>query len=259
MGCEACHRKLSTLLCGVRNFEEAVIGGGPEPGERGRPQRARAPVAIHALSRVQATQLSLLGRETPQLAPDFAEVQRRRLDARSFLDYLPGFVRGHAALLEHLQQTMQWHAQRRVMYEREVDVPRLTASVSDDGLAHPVVLEAARRLGERYALELDAISLAWYRDGNDSVAWHADRVRDRSHSLVAIVSLGDPRRFLLRPAGGGASIAYGFGHGDLLVMGGACQAGFQHCIPKTRHAHPRLSVMFRNRASMRISRQTQST
>ena len=200
---------------------------------------------------MRATQLSLLGREPPGLVADFSRCRRTDLDARSFLDYLPSFVSGHASLFEHLQATMNWHVVRRVMYDRDVDVPRLIASVPDDGAAHPVLARAAGRLSDRYGVELDAITLALYRDGNDSVAWHSDRVRDRTRSLVAIVSLGDPRRFMLRALGGGTSIVQGFGHGDLLVMGGACQAGFQHCIPKTKHAQPRLAVMFRNRASQR--------
>jgi alkylated DNA repair dioxygenase AlkB len=137
------------------------------------------------------------------------------------------------------------------MYDRDVDVPRLLASVPEDGAGHAVLTSAAQRLGQRYGLTLDAITLAFYRDGSDSVAWHSDRVRNPAQSLVAIISLGEPRRFMLRPAGGGASRTQSFGHGDLLVMGGACQAGFQHCIPKTKHAHPRMAVMFRNRAAMR--------
>jgi alkylated DNA repair dioxygenase AlkB len=200
---------------------------------------------------MHATQISLFGREEPDLARDFSRCRRNRLDARSFLDYVPEFVSGHAALLEHLQSSMRWRAERRVMYDREVDVPRLIASAPEDGAGHPLLALAAARLSERYGIVLDAITLALYRDGSDSVAWHSDRVRDPEQSLVAIVSLGDSRKFMLRPKGGGASIVQGFGGGDLLVMGGACQAGFEHSIPKTKHAQPRMALMFRNRASQR--------
>jgi alkylated DNA repair dioxygenase AlkB len=64
-------------------------------------------------------------------------------------------------------------------------------------------------------------------------------------TLVATVSLGAPRRFLLRPRGGGPSIAFNLGRGDLFVMGGTCQRTWQHAIPKVARALPRLAVMFR--------------
>ncbi|HEY0705830.1 MAG TPA: alpha-ketoglutarate-dependent dioxygenase AlkB, partial [Polyangia bacterium] len=64
-------------------------------------------------------------------------------------------------------------------------------------------------------------------------------------AVVATVSLGEPRRFLLRPKGGGVSIAYQLGWGDLIVMGGTCQRTYQHAIPKVAHAGQRVVVMFR--------------
>ena len=72
-----------------------------------------------------------------------------------------------------------------------------------------------------------------YRDGRDSVAWHGDRVGPRGHeTVVAILSLGSPRRFLLRPRGGGPSLRLTPAAGDLLVLGGTCQRTWQHCVPK---------------------------
>ncbi len=62
---------------------------------------------------------------------------------------------------------------------------------------------------------------------------------------MAIVSLGEPRPFRLRPTGGGASVGFELGAGDLLVMGGTCQRTWQHSVPKARHAGPRLSLSFR--------------
>ena len=64
--------------------------------------------------------------------------------------------------------------------------------------------------------------------------------------MVAIVSFGSPRPLMLRPAGGGQSLRFPVGHGDLAVMGGSCQRTWEHCIPKTRRAvGPRVSVQFR--------------
>jgi alkylated DNA repair dioxygenase AlkB len=88
-----------------------------------------------------------------------------------------------------------------------------------------------------------------YRDGRDSVAWHGDTIGRHSadDTLVAIVSLGETRRFLLRPKDGGATRKFALGHGDLLVMGGSCQRTWEHSVPKTtRPVGPRISIQFRS-------------
>ncbi|MEO6989820.1 MAG: alpha-ketoglutarate-dependent dioxygenase AlkB, partial [Aquihabitans sp.] len=103
-----------------------------------------------------------------------------------------------------------------------------------------------RALSLRYGLDLRSVNANWYRNGQDSVAWHGDnsgRVADTT--VVAIVSLGAPRRFMLRARGGGPSTRVVVGPGDLLVMGGTCQRTFDHAIPKMANAGPRISLMFR--------------
>jgi len=136
------------------------------------------------------------------------------------------------------------------MYGDLVDQPRLTAAwrgAASDPTTGPVVGAMGRALSARYGVEFRSVGFNLYRDGDDSVAWHGDRIaRDRAHALVAIVSLGEPRPFRLRPAGGGPSIAFALGGGDLLVMGGSCQRTWQHTVPKVRRAGPRISVTFRH-------------
>jgi alkylated DNA repair dioxygenase AlkB len=92
-----------------------------------------------------------------------------------------------------------------------------------------------------------ALGLNHYRDGTDSVAWHADReLRHLDDTLVAILTLGATRPFLLRPTGGGRSIDLRPASGDLLVMGGRAQACWEHAVPKTAHATgPRISASIR--------------
>ena len=191
-------------------------------------------------------QPSLFGSGDPELAATWAAIRRTGLDARAWVDHLPGWLDGHEALFEALRATTRWQAQRRRMYERIVDVPRLVATLPDDGPGHPVLAQASTALSRRYGLALDRISLAYYRDGRDSVAWHGDRLgRLVDDTVVAILSVGAPRRFLLRPAAGGASRAFDLGWGDLLVMGGSCQRTWQHAVPKAASAGPRMSIQFR--------------
>jgi alkylated DNA repair dioxygenase AlkB len=191
-------------------------------------------------------QLSLLGHEEPRFDPGLAGLRRAELSAGAWVDHLPGWVRGHARLYQALEASGDWRSEQRVMYERTVEVPRLTARYQPEQ-DHPVVAGLSAALSARYRIELDRVTMALYRDGRDSVAWHGDRNgRDLPRCIVAIVSLGQPRRFLMRPRGGGESLAFQVGWGDLLVMGGTAQRTWEHGVPKVKHAGPRLSLMFRH-------------
>jgi alkylated DNA repair dioxygenase AlkB len=191
-------------------------------------------------------QVSLFGSGEPRLDPELPGLRRLTLTAGAWVDHLPGWLEGHDAVFEHLRRTTRWEHYRRRMYERVVDVPRLEADLPDDGPGHPVIAEARDALSRRYGLALARVSLAYYRDGRDSVAWHGDRLGHLADdTVVAILSLGEPRRFLLRPVAGGVSRAFELGWGDLLVMGGSCQRTWQHAVPKVAQAGPRMSVQFR--------------
>jgi alkylated DNA repair dioxygenase AlkB len=92
----------------------------------------------------------------------------------------------------------------------------------------------------------DSAGFNLYRDGQDSVAWHGDRIsKEIEEPIVALVSLGEPRKFLLRPRGGGKSRAFHLGGGDLLVTGGRTQRAWEHSVPKVAQAGPRVSVAYR--------------
>lgn len=166
------------------------------------------------------------------------------LGSGAWVDEVPGWVEGSAALFDLVLGAAPWAEHERPMYDRMVVEPRLTTRMWPDPPSP--VAEMASALSARYGRDLSVVSANLYRDGRDSVAWHGDRVgRTQEHTVVAIVSLGDPRRFLLRPATGGPSIRFVPASGDLLVLGGTIQRTWQHCVPKVAHAGPRISVMFR--------------
>jgi alkylated DNA repair dioxygenase AlkB len=186
--------------------------------------------------------------------PLAGSVRRVPLAFGAWIDVSRGWMRGAAALFEHLVEHVPWHAERRQMYERVVDVPRLL-SFYDEGatLPHPALAAAKDALDVYYGDELGepfwTAGLCYYRDGRDSVAWHGDRIGRGANNdtMVAIISVGEPRSLLLRPrSGGGDTLRYELGHGDLIVMGGSCQRTWDHAVPKTaRPAGPRISIQFR--------------
>jgi alkylated DNA repair dioxygenase AlkB len=136
------------------------------------------------------------------------------------------------------------------MYDREVDEPRLTAWQHVDianPLRQPFLEDARAALSKRYEVEFDSVSINLYRDGADSVAWHRDRIpKEVVDPVVALVSVGEPRKFLLRPFGGGSSSVFKLGHGDLFVTGGQTQRRYQHSVPKVASSGPRISLAFRH-------------
>ncbi|MEM9194782.1 MAG: alpha-ketoglutarate-dependent dioxygenase AlkB [Myxococcota bacterium] len=193
-----------------------------------------------------APQLTLFGRETASFDQKFRDIKRLELGRGAWVDRVPGWVRGHATLFEELSRHLDWRTERRQMYERIVEVPRLLADPALEAQP-PLVVAMASALSAWYDEPLRRVTYALYRDGRDSVAFHQDKVlRDQAHALVAVVSLGGPRSFHLRPLGGGASRSFSCGWGDLTVMGGTCQRFFEHGIPKVSRAPARLAVMFRS-------------
>src|ERR1700722_4870335 len=162
------------------------------------------------------------------------------------------WVSGSDGLFDHLVEVVPWRAERRRMYDREVDVPRLVAFYDEQQQLPDPALDTIRAaLSEDYFSELgeplQTVGLCLYRDGNDSVAWHGDTIGRASteDTLVAIVSVGTPRSFRLRPRGGGPSRHFELGRGDLLVMGGSCQRTWEHSVPKrSRCQGQRMSIQF---------------
>ncbi|MET7397596.1 alpha-ketoglutarate-dependent dioxygenase AlkB [Dactylosporangium sp. NPDC005572] len=189
----------------------------------------------------------------PALGPLDGHVARHELSRGAWVDHLPGWVLGSDAVLQTLLDDVDWRAERRRMYDGVVDVPRLLRWFGEgELLPHPLLTEARRRLTAHYVEELGepfvSAGMCLYRDGRDSVAWHGDTIGrgSRFDTMVAIVSFGSPRALLLRPRGGGESLRFPLGHGDLIVMGGSCQRTWEHAIPKTaRPVGPRVSVQFR--------------
>ena len=193
-------------------------------------------------------QPSLLGGGDPAVHGDIPIV-RHWLDETSWVDVANGWLQGADTLLVDLAERLPWTRGRRRMYDRMVDDPRLSTTCEVGTAGTPAIFDAmAVALDAGYGELLDSVWVNYYRDGLDSVAWHSDRVgRTQRQPLVAIVTLGGPRRFLLRPRDGGPSRAFEPGSGDLLVMGGDCQHNWEHTVPKMAVAPPRMSITFRRR------------
>lgn len=179
-----------------------------------------------------------------------AAVERLQLDEASWVDVVRGLVRDadevHAALLAGVR----WGASRVFRYDRWVDEPRLGALWrATDPAPHPIVVEVHRWLQDRYHVRFDGAGMAQYRDGRDGQAFHRDRdMRWLDDTLIAVLTLGARRPWYLRPrshrydheahavGAGGATHDLAPASGDLIVMGGATQARWEHAVPQLRQA-----------------------
>jgi alkylated DNA repair dioxygenase AlkB len=176
-------------------------------------------------------------------------IARRELADGAWVDHRAGWLTGADEVFARVLDLAPWGEQRMEMYGDRVLQPRLTAHWHVDEVPDElgILRSVGTALSDRYGVALDRIGINLYRDGRDSVAWHGDRVaRDLPTATIAILSLGHRRPLRLRPRGGGASLGYELGRGDLFVMGGSCQRTWQHSVPKVARALPRVSVTYRH-------------
>ena len=175
-------------------------------------------------------------------------------DAEGGIVYRPGFVDAGSAdrWFRELREAVPWQAQRRPMYDRVVDVPRLTAAYRLDDDALPAALaEAATLLREALGVDYNTVGLNFYRDERDSVAPHGDKLHmiTAGHP-IALLSLGATRRMVIRARAPGRRQVQrvDLATGSLLVMSHASQLTHEHAVPTQREPMgERISLAFRVR------------
>lgn len=174
-------------------------------------------------------------------------------DERGRIVYTPRFVDAAIARrwFDELRETVKWRSERRQMYDREVEVPRLLASLRFDPPAASTpaaILEARDRVIDRLGVPFNSVGLNRYRDGRDSVAPHNDHLDEiREGFPIALVSLGATRRMTIREKAPPRRATHiDLDAGSLFVMDYATQLHYTHGVPKTSDAvGERISLAFR--------------
>ncbi|HEY5014564.1 MAG TPA: alpha-ketoglutarate-dependent dioxygenase AlkB [Acidimicrobiia bacterium] len=190
---------------------------------------------------------------TSWLAPD-PVVERLVLDDASWVDIVRALVPRADDVHADLAERVAWEQGRVFRYERWVDEPRLS-SWQSGAQRHPALQEVEAWISRRYHVRFDGVALARYRNERDSVAFHRDReLKWLDDTLIGVLTIGAQRPFLIRPLTGErrpASDMTGVvdvrpAGGDLLVMGGRCQAGWLHAVPKVAtRCRSRISAQWR--------------
>lgn len=187
--------------------------------------------------------------------------ERGECDTTEFR-YVPDFLGAEAAssLLNRLWSELPWRQERIVLFGRRIPQPRLSAWLGDpdaryrySGLMlepapwHPDLQELGKTLESATRKAFNSVLVNAYRNGRDSMGWHADDEPELgTRPVVASVSLGACRRFLVKPRHGGPARVFHLEHGSLLLMGGDSQSRYRHSLPKTaRPTDLRINLTFR--------------
>jgi alkylated DNA repair dioxygenase AlkB len=183
-------------------------------------------------------------------------------DARGRIVYTPDFVAANdaRAWFSELREGVKWNAQRRQMYDREVDVPRLTSHfrlVPPEDDIPPAIQQAAEHVIGKTGFPFNSVGLNFYRDGRDSVAPHNDHLNTIVPGFpIGLLSLGSARRMSIRAKepptlgvikqGRARVMHVDLDPGSLLLMSYETQLHYTHGIPKTKDAvGERISLAFR--------------
>ena len=194
--------------------------------------------------------------------PQLDEAPRVILDRDGIVTYDPYFIDPWAAdeLFGSLRTSTPWKQEHLRMYGREISFPRLTAWYGDRGATYtysglrneplpwtPVLRAVQALLRARLGVKFNSVLLNFYRAGQDSLSWHADDEPELgSEPVIASVSLGATRRFLLRHTVSREVAEVSLEHGSLLVMSGATQQNWKHQVPKAGNAaSERINLTFR--------------
>ena len=183
-----------------------------------------------------------------------ALVERIDLDESSWVDVVRGFVPCADEVHDELVEQVPWEQGRVFRYERWIDEPRLSGWQAGSG-RHPALVEVDHWISRRYRVRFDGVALALYRDERDGVGFHRDReLRWLEDTVIGVLTMGAARPWLMRPLTGHKAdsddltgvIDLAPASGDLLVMGGRCQAAWLHAVPQTRgRVRSRVSAQWR--------------
>jgi alkylated DNA repair dioxygenase AlkB len=178
------------------------------------------------------------------------------------LRWAPGFLQPAEAdaLLDAVDVEVPWERHAVRLFGRELPAPRLSCWIGDPGAAYvysrvrfeprpwtPALAALRVRIAAASGARFNSVLANRYANGGDSMGWHADDEPELGpRPVIASLSLGATRRFVLRPKAGGAKVELPLSHGSLLLMEGDTQANWQHALPKMAGATGvRINLTFR--------------
>jgi alkylated DNA repair dioxygenase AlkB len=164
------------------------------------------------------------------------------------------------ALHQSLRRDLAWQPEWIVIAGKRIPVPRLVCWYGDAGAIYrysgvehepvpwpPCLLDLKNRIEQRTGQLFNSVLGNYYRTGQDSMGWHADKERELGKNpAIASLSLGATRRFLLRHNRTRETVNLELASGSLLLMQGSLQHHWRHCVPKdVKDSDSRINLTFR--------------
>lgn len=165
-----------------------------------------------------------------------------------------------SSLFNRISSETKWIQPQIRMFGKWVDQPRLLAWQSSEGLSYSYsgitlaanpysapVAEIAEKIERKTGLKFNSVLINFYRDGKDSMGWHADNEPELGmNPMIASLSLGSARDFVLKHnQRSDLKKVFLLNSGSLLLMGKGIQENWKHALPKRAHAGPRINLTFR--------------
>ncbi len=203
--------------------------------------------------------------EPIQIDPS-ASFERIALDGTSWVDVCRNWVIGSQALFDDLLATVPWQTTQLFRYEQSVEERRLSSGWRrGKPLPHPVLAEITRAIQRKYRVEFPGFGIIQYRNGSDGQGFHRDTdMRWLDDTVIAVLTLGAQRPWLLRPRENrytndlssigqqGATHDLAPACGDLIVMGGRCQADWEHSVAYVRSSNVGVRISLQWRALRKV-------
>jgi alkylated DNA repair dioxygenase AlkB len=193
----------------------------------------------------------------------FGEAGKSAHIPETLLQYIPGvFTELESQIfLEKFIHSVPWEQRSMPMYGKQIITPRLTAWYGDKernyaysgNKFHPMpwtadLLAIKERIEPLAEASFNSVLLNYYRDGNDSVAWHSDNEKELGpQPIIGSVSFGQVRTFdVRRKTDHGDKYSVRLESGSLLIMKGDLQQNWEHRVAKSLKASkPRINLTFR--------------
>lgn len=178
------------------------------------------------------------------------------------LFYYPAYLPGQDAdrAFDQLLTHLAWQQEKLSIMGKQAISPRLVCWYGDAGAVYrysnvehtplpwnPMLIQIKQQIEQDYGYKFNSVLGNLYRDGNDSMGWHADKENELGKKpVIASLSLGATRLFKLRHNNSKQIVDINLEHGSLLLMAGCLQHHWRHCLPKTRTCQkPRINLTFR--------------
>ena len=148
------------------------------------------------------------------------------------------------ALLKNFITKLPWESMTIKMFGRDTKIPRLQCWIGDKGCEYRYsgkqlnrrawnqdLIMIRKRIFEKFKIDFNSVLANYYRDGKDSMGWHADDEKELGpNPTIASISFGSERDLVFRNKISRETLTVPQTNGCLILIDGETQKNWQHSI-----------------------------